>query len=595
MRSFNLFKIILFFGFCIIFLFLFKDKSHAADFTHEINANYEINESGEAQVTYEFQTTNKIQNNYLKSFELQLPFEPSAINISESSTPIKIKELNRANAISNYKLNIEFANPVIGINRKYEWQFSFIIKDIIIPHGMQKALIIPTFAEEESFLTYNISVKYPKKLGKIQYIYGNVGIQDKDEFLYLNFVSTTNPSESILILIGDKQDYSFEIKEISEKTNIILPANTEYQKVLYKDISSDLKFQESYKNSILAEINTGEKINGIIRTQSGDDREYIFTQNLFDNYPYLDNIIREIGPENKSKYDIAKVIYINLLKHFTINDYGFYNNNFALYEGKKEVNVIELNYIYRYLLNKFGIETRGVFGYVFPIQPFKRDTFKTFSHIWTEFWDGRRWVITDPLWAFSSKNTIYFDNNNFHHIKLGNYQQENEIEYFLKITKFISITPLSEESDINSNKESISIDINNSTHLNREILLEIKNSGNQFIKIESLNIISHNRSVSTLNKDFSKRVLAPGALLKFSLPLNYGVIFYDQNLPLEVEVGYDTFDNEIQTSIIKTNTILRSNISRYITIGSFYVFIVISFISVFLITFYKRKSSKPQL
>ncbi|MFQ3676282.1 MAG: transglutaminase domain-containing protein, partial [Endomicrobiia bacterium] len=342
---------------------------------------------------------------------------------------------------------------------------------------------------------------------------------------------------------------------------------------------------------ISVNVSPEDKINSIIRVRQGYENQFYPTSNVYDKYTYLDALMNEVESDNKTHYEIAKYIYVNILKKFKVIDYSFNENTTnQLSDGKYEVNIAELNYIYRYLLNKFGIDSRGVFGYVFPVQPLKRDSYNTYQHIWTEFWDGEKWIIVDPAWYLSSGGTIYFDNNNFHHIKFGDYQQESDLISFLNQRKYISLTPLNNPSSINNQNTDFNINIDNYINLNRELMVEFKNPTNQFVKVNIIDILSESESVTPEKGTFSQKILAPRSNLKYSIPFDYGLVLLDKNIKLDMHIKYNMFENESLTKIYKVTVNLRSNISGYMSLIFAYGFILVSFLTIGALTIYKRQT-----
>ncbi len=241
-------------GLMVLFFYVYlitQDiKVFAVDFKHDIKAIYEINENGSTNVQYEFTTSNQVANNYLKKFEFLLPFEPEGLDVSKSPTRIEVVQLNKSSNTGIYKLVVEFVEPVIGKDKKFQWKLSFRIKDILINHGIQKATIIPTFSENDPSITFDISVKYPKSIGDVAYVYGNADVESEGQYNIYHFYSKNNLESSIVFLIGLGADYEFELKDGSETNKIFLPYQTNYQNVYYENFQSDSESLRYEKNFI---------------------------------------------------------------------------------------------------------------------------------------------------------------------------------------------------------------------------------------------------------------------------------------------------------------------------------------------------------
>jgi hypothetical protein len=556
----------------------------ATDFEHIVSANYVIKEDNSAHVEYHFKTTNKLSNNYLRSYTFNLPFEPLNLTVNGSKEALKVKNLKKANTLNTYELELEFSTPIYGVNKTFEWSFSFDVKGVILDHGMQKAIILPTFAEDESFSSYNISVVFPKTFGSIAYIYGNAGVQENELNYYLSFVSTRNLNNSILILIGGQQEYEFKVDNLSFEKNIPLPPTNDSQKVFYTDFPEREILDIKDNDDKYFKLKPQETLRGIISTYKIKNANYEKTDFEFPENETLNSLIKNADTKSMTKSEIAKWIFEDILRNFSVKDYRISKElEINLDQSKTEVNSEELNYIYRYLLNKFDIESRGTYGFVFPIQPFKVEVFKTDIQIWTEIWDGTEWISADPVWYISSRGTSYFNNNNFHHIKFGNYQKLDDIKEFFDNATAIKIVPLEKKSDIVIN-EKLEVKIEPEVYINKELKVKITNSSNYPLKLNNifLNIKNFGRF------DDINMTLFPNSSVSIAIPLDYNLIVLNQRKDIKLDIVYK--DDAIErTATTESNILIPSNISSYLSIIIFSIFIIFSLGSVLLLSFYKKK------
>ncbi|BDQ04882.1 MAG: hypothetical protein KatS3mg084_0400 [Candidatus Dojkabacteria bacterium] len=567
MRDFSsLYKLVGLFLFLFVYFLLQDNKVFAVDFKHDIKAIYEINENGSTNVKYEFVTSNQVANNYLKKFEFLLPFEPEGLDVSKSPTRIEVVQLNKSSNTGIYKLVVEFVEPVIGQNKTFQWQISFRIKDILINHGIQKAILIPTFSENDPSITFDISVRYPKSIGDVAYVYGNADVESDGEYDVYHFYSKNNLESSIVFLIGRDADYEFELKDGSQIDKIFLPYHTKYQSVYYENFRSDIESLKFENNFIYINNKQDTALKGYIKTTDSDEDVY-HQQNTYKyrHYTYLDEIAKTINKENKKAYDIAKDIYIQVLKRFKINDYkvnSFTTNSIT--ENKFDVNVVELNYIYRNILEKFDIESRGVFGYVFPIQPLKRDTFITYQHVWTEFWDGSKWVVVDPAWYLSSGGTIYFDNNNYHHIKFGHYYDESEISDFFKQEAYFIVKPLTQVYKPLDIDKKLELKIDSYSSLNQNLTLEFHNHTSQIIQVSKIDISTNIDSLRSDFDEISSFLIPPESKIRYPIKLESDISITKRNADINVSAQYTSSFNLVDTATVKKQLEITTNISRYL-------------------------------
>lgn len=558
-------------GLMVLFFYVYlitQDiKVFAVDFKHDIKAIYEINENGSTNVQYEFTTSNQVANNYLKKFEFLFPFEPEGLDVSKSPTRIEVVQLNKSSNTGIYKLVVEFVEPVIGKDKKFQWKLSFRIKDILINHGIQKAIIIPTFSENDPSITFDISVKYPKSIGDVAYVYGNADVESEGQYNIYHFYSKNNLESSIVFLIGLGADYEFELKDGSETNKIFLPYQTNYQNVYYENFQSDSESLRYEKNFIYLNNKKDTVLKGYIKTNDSDEDAY-YQQNTYQytHYAYLDEIAKTFKKENKSTYDIAKDIYIQALKRFKVNDYkvNLFTTN-SLSENKFEVNVVELNYIYRSLLAKFNIESRGVFGYVFPIQPLKRDSFNAYQHVWTEFWDGSKWVVVDPAWYLSSGGTVYFDNNNYHHIKFGHYNEEKEIIDFFKQDRYFIVKPLKQIYKPSDTSTNLELKLDAYSALNQSLILEFYNPTSKILKVSKIDISTSQNHFLPDSENTSSFLIPPKSTIKHNITVENKVSVKKSNIDIQVTAQYTDLTSVKDFVSVKDQLEMKTNISRYLT------------------------------
>lgn len=552
-------------------------KVFAVDFKHDIKATYEINKNGSTNVKYEFTTSNQVANNYLNKFEFLLPFEPEGLDVSKSPTRIEVVQLSKSANTGIYKLVVEFVEPVIGQNKTFQWQISFRIKDILINHGMQKAIIIPTFSENDPSITFDISVRYPKSIGDVAYVYGNADVEFDGEYNVYHFYSKNNLESSIVFLIGLGADYEFELKDGSQIDKIFLPYHTKYQNIYYEKFRSDSE-SIRYGNSFIYINNQKDTtLKGYIKTTAS--YEDIYPQQntyTYKRYTYLDEIAKTFNKENKTEYDIAKDIYIQALKRFKINDYKV--NSFttsSVVENKFEVNVVELNYVFRYLLSLFDIESRGVFGYVFPIQPLKRDTFNSYQHVWTEFWDGSKWVVVDPAWYLSSGGTIYFDNNNYHHIKFGHYYDESEITDFFKQDPYFSVKPLNQIYEPSDTSTTLELKLEAYSAINQNLVLEFYNPTPKILQVSKIDIFAGGDNFLSDLDEVSSFLIPPKSTIKYPIKIKNDVSVRKRNIVIEVFAEYTDLINVTNLVSVKGQLEVKTNISWYLIMAYFAVTILV--------------------
>lgn len=569
----------------------FKTYAAQLDFKHVIKANYIVQKDRSATVTYNIKTTNNLNNNYLTTFSLSLPFEPLEISTANSQTAVKVKALKKVSDVNLYELDIDFTNPIFGKGKAFEWSFSFKIKDLLIDHGMQEAIFLPTFANDTNISSYNLSLTIPKSFGEVRNIYGKGLIKESGKNYQILFSATQNQTSNVIVLIGLDQQYQFNLSSEEDlDSSISLPENNSYQEVIYQENPSKEYNLDNIntKNQII--LKKGDKVSAIINTKFGSDKSNIGGKIYSSDKSFIKERFKKVNLENLSIKEKAEKIYQDSLLAFTVDNYNVSENLVTKFdEDKISVNIEELNLIYKYLLGEAGIETRGVYGYVFPIQPFQREIYFVEQHIWTEFWDGQEWISVDPAWYLSSKGNKYFDNNQFHHIKFGNYHDISELKSFFNSKRFISITPLKEKNNIEKTGD-LEVTSDDTVYLNKELQISIKNRFNYPITITNITSDTDQTDITAIKPELkSTFILMPGDNVNLNLKYDYQFILLNRVIKSDINIEYSDGSDSNKIILKKLNPTVQSNISNYISYIIFGLFVLIALLSLIGLSLYKIK------
>jgi hypothetical protein len=292
---------------------------------------------------------------------------------------------------------------------------------------------------------------------------------------------------------------------------------------------------------------------------------------------------------------MGRKVFENLGRRFALREYiTNIDTKVDITTSQDNVSPAELNKIYREALSALGIESRGVYGYVFPVQPFPREEYVTEQHVWTEFWDGTQWVVVDPTWYISSKGSDYFDKNSFHHVKFGSYQSLNELVDFFQASRFVRVTPAKNASLIEP-LINVQMSAYDDTKANQQFRLIFINKSNQPVSLQAIKSSVNLAKIELIDKEISaNRSLPPGGEFTVNLNFEYGLILKDKQGDIKVNIDYTTNDQPVKTNKGFLHTIrINSNISNYmseIVLGLVLIFALISFVS--FIIYHKKFATK---
>lgn len=538
------------------------------DFKHDVNIVYTANSDSSAEVSFNFITTNKVSNNYLRNFRLELPFKPLSHKVDKSPTPIEIKAVNKSNNKNTYNVDIDILSPVYGLDQAFKWRVDFKVRNFVIPHGMQKAIILPTFTRDGSNVRYKSVVRVNKKLGDVKAIYNGGKVKSDDDFHIIELEKAD--ISNYVILLGNVQEYSFISKKSDEKKEIYIPLENEYQEVFYKQFprDSDLNLDSLVqRNGVKANVSRGEQVEGIVKLTQGEDREYeeVFEEVEYEDY--LKKITIEVG--ELSKADLVQRFLQNLSKKIEVVDYiTNIDSKIEINTDDTTLNPLELNKILREFLSMNKIESRGVFGYVYPIQIVQNESQNVEPHIWSEFWDGEKWVSVDPTWFITSGGNNYIGKNFYHHIKFGDYTGIDAFNKFITKMDGLNVTPLKRES---STLEEVKVNLLafDKATINKTFEVMVESKSNKPIMLNTIEV-NFNSSDRNLSFDKSKHevntVLMPNEQRRFSFGIDYRYILKTVSEDVSVKIEYTSKPNsEPIFKSFKHNIFIKSNLTKYLT------------------------------
>jgi uncharacterized protein YneR len=565
----NFIKLTLLFSFLsgLLFhsFFSFSVKAQNTDFIHDINATYEITPERNAKVDYVFTTTNKIDNNYLQSFSFRLPFEPKNITVNDSPTEIKVSELKKLAVKNLYQLTVDILSPHYGIDKNFVWKIKFDLPNFVFDYGKQSAAIIPSFQDETNISSFNINVIFPDSLGKLRTRYGNAETISENGRTHLSYSSKNNKVSNFLFLLGEDQEYAIETADVNRDITFNLPEPNPYQQIYYAEFpkrSITLNSKDEHSGFLLQK---GEKIRGSVKLGEAYDKKYDKQFSSIVNNEVVDEVLNTVKVDAVNKYQTAKDLFYYLSDHYIMSDFlTTVDTTLDLKMDKKNLNPAELNRLYRDVLTKVNIENRAVFGYVYPAQSDVKADATAKAHIWTEFWDGEKWIVTDPAWYISSKGTDYFDKNQFHHIKFGTYQELTDLKNFFINADLITIVPHSKDISVKKEGEII-LSAYNDTYLTKEFRMVLTNTSNQPLLFESLSSNVALKDVQfksdTIELD---RVIYPNSQIDIALPLEYGFLLTTKKSNVKSVVRYSTFDGTKEERDFQHDINVKSNISSFL-------------------------------
>lgn len=575
---------------------VFAEESNSKNFSHEVVAHYITNENRDGKLNLSFKTTNKVNNDYLKNFYLNLPFEPKEITIDEEKTPIYVSSVNKIPDSLVWKIKIDILKPTYGENQSFEWGLNFSIKDFVISYGTLNSIILPTFSQLSDLeISYKSELLINKSFGKIASFYNDATLTVEGEYYKLEFEKRDNQS-NYLVLLGDEQTYDFKVTLPKENDELLLPLNIPSQKVFFDNFPME-KFDLKDKVNLISTKDSIRKINltqslkenlentsGKIILNDNENKEYIELKEPVNNKKILD--LLELPNFDKNKSSINDFVWNSILdlnKKTSLKELFTSSSSeieFRTAEIDKSFNPLELNKILREHLAIHNIESRGVIGLVNPV-----NTLDTSSinwgllpiHTWSEFWNGEKWVSIDPVWIKTSNGNDYFDKNYFHHISFINFSNFNEIRTKIDLIPLLNIR-ISQEKFLNDIDRPLSLSFFEDTDSTKKLKFIIKNNSKEILWLHSINprfkngkeIVKLNSNSISVNK-----YLLPNSSITGNIQFNHNLLTKDIKTDLIIDVLYEGSQEIVENNQENLSFIHTVNIRNNLPILGMNIYLLI--------------------
>ena len=570
----------LFIFFCLFCVARFNTVIANNEYSHEAVAYYNVKDDKNVELRIDVKTINLKENALIRLFRLEVPFEPKNISVESKDVVVKIIDLIK-NENNNYVIAIEFTHGLIGLNAGFDWSISMNIGSAFYEHGSQYALIIPNFDLNNSFDNFEINISVPLKFGKLAHFFTkSYLVNTENEYTKIKITKEIVNTKNIVALFGDRQNYSFYYKSELSDLKFSLPVENSYQSVIYTKfpVFENNKIDD-YENITLMQ---NEEIEGYILTSSAYDMVFekvdpIRTRN---NQEILaKNDLVDIEKVLEKLYNSLELIDINITANTDILSKTFREQ----YEENK-VNPFILNFIFRDEMEKLGYTTRGSYGFVYPITPFREEEIKVIPYIWSEVWVQDRWVSVNPVWYFTSEGSYYIDRLTYTHIKFGDFRVwENNVRNFFLIADKIRILPIGEIN--NKNDKSFEYQITEDKISKNHFIVSIKNLSGKIYKNLNLHIRLGDRTF-----EFGNVSMFPFQSVKRMINIQE-IIYQERFESVSIELK-DAYSKDKILDTYQENIKIKPNFYFLITLV-FYLFINILFLITFLmVIFYVPKINK---
>lgn len=421
----------------LLLLFFFVSSAFNVSSANETaltsyDVTYKVSENGLTNVAFKVGLTNTTSDYYTSSYSLELGFNDiKNVKASDADgiiSPIVSKSEN------GEKIKLNFNSRVVGMGKTLNFNFSFDTPEIAQNQGKIWEINIPGLPGGDKYKDFNVHVLVPKSFGNASYVKPERDLSD------LNFTKEELGESGISIAFGEFQNYIFDLTYHIKnpnlfpiKTEIALPPETNYQRIILEDIApKPLNVVRDKDGNWLAEyfLMPGAKNEIKVTGKSqlsltprkenavdADLKEYLKEKKY---WKFSNSKIKEISKNLKTpkeiydytvktlKYDFSRV----LLNKPRVGSEG-------VLSYPESAVCMEFTDLFIALARSAGIPAREVDGFAYTQNSKQRPVslVKDILHAWPEYYDYQKriWVMVDPTWGNTTGGVDYFDTLDFDH------------------------------------------------------------------------------------------------------------------------------------------------------------------------------------
>ncbi|NMB57225.1 transglutaminase domain-containing protein [Candidatus Beckwithbacteria bacterium] len=568
------------FIFILFFVFFCKTAVFAEEeYSTSFDIVYTVNEIGNSHVQQTIKLKNNLDNIYIQEYSIVIGSNQIK-NITASdnfgSLDPKVDVQNNSTSI-----DLTFGEKLVGKDKQREVLLSFDTVDFATVKGQILEVGFPLFANKENLSEYNVRFSVPASFGEITQMNPQAdSFSQSNGYYHYGFSKgTLLNNTSISATFGTEQIYDFSLRYTIEntldskgKTEIALPADTNYQKVLYSQIEpapqnvyvdEDGNWLAEYLLSAKSFLQVTAKGQAKIYLQPLDKFQTELSSGQIQNLIKADQYWQVNDPEVvklAQELKTPKNIYDYLVKNF-IYDYGRLQTNTERFGAVKALQnpesaiCMEFTDAFIALSRAAGIPAREHNGYAYTqnstLRPlsFSQDVL----HAWPEYYDSQKkqWLQVDPTWGNTTGGLNFFDKFDLDHFTFITHG--NESTYPITVGSYRTDFTKGKDIEVAFGQ---TFDPVKKTQLELQFLesgivglpvngtLKLKNIGNSAIYDEKLSIVFIKNKETILTEEKTIDILPPFA--NWEIPINYNTDLFEQSGIYQLQIQF--MDQKVEKS-----------------------------------------------
>lgn len=417
--------------------FFLLPKVVFADENFDVTATaiYEILPDNSAKVTKNISILNKKEFIFSPNYNISFSFKDiKNIQIFNNFGSIPFDYERKGESVN---LRINFTNPPKGINSVNSFTISFLTNELVRKKGDIFEVNIPGLSDPKSFTKYDTKIIVPESYPEIGLIKPNLVEKKKD----LIFSKEETKGAGIVLIFGQEQYYDLNLNYnivnpnlFPITTEIALPMDTNYQKVLIENLSENPdKVKVDGDGNWLAQYyllpREKKTITAKVKVRQNSFPEKVkISKNEIEKYTSNDTFwdadnseIKKIASELKTPERIYEFVVKKLSYNYEkVSSEEKRLGAIGALEDPENAVCLEYSDLLVALFRSAGIPARSIEGFAYTRNTKLRPV--TLSddilHAWVQYYDFEQetWIMVDPTWGSTTRGIDYFSNLDLDHI-----------------------------------------------------------------------------------------------------------------------------------------------------------------------------------
>lgn len=423
-----------------ILLVLFPSLTFAQEDKFEIryDVNYQVFETGTTNVTQDITLKNKTEDFRPSEYSLELGLTDLKNFQASDSLGVLTPKIEENDGKT--KITLTFNQIVVGKDNILAFKISFQTQELAKKKGLIWEVNIPGLEDKTEINEYRVSLTVPESFGKAAFIKPSKS-QDERK---LTWTKEEIPKGGMMVAFGDFQIYNFSLKYHLKnprlypiQTEIALPPQTNYQKVLINDlnpkplnvrIDEDGNWLANYKLSPASSLDIEARGTAQVfltpqdfsseELKNKNQQIYLSPQKYWE---INDKTIKELASSLKTPLNIYNFVVRELTYDLKRVETGAERVGATeILKNKTSAVCMEFTDLFIALARAAGIPAREINGFAWAENSSLRPVslVKDILHSWPEYYDleNNRWVMVDPTWGNTTGGLDYFNILDFDHL-----------------------------------------------------------------------------------------------------------------------------------------------------------------------------------